>query len=135
MAATITVSIWHNVTRDAHGRRIGFDGFRPGDQMVKVFTYQTDPDGRSVEEIAEDAFAMFNDAPRGEGGHALACRYRQRRLRSLSFPGKSLCCPRSCCPHPSAVWPWIDLETEVQAEAVSRYEQLRNGSAGQETRR
>ncbi len=62
MAATITVSIWHNVTRDAHGRRTGFDGFAPGDQMVKVFTYQTDATGRSVEEIAEDAFAAYAGA-------------------------------------------------------------------------
>ena len=82
--AMLTVSIWHNVTRDPEGRHTGFGGFTPGDQMVKVFTYNTPASGRSPQEIAEDAFAAFNDAPSSGEAAALARQYRQRRLRSLS---------------------------------------------------
>jgi hypothetical protein len=84
----LTVSIWHNVTRDPEGRHAGFSGFTPGDQMVKVFTYDTPATGRSPVGIAEDAFAAFNDAPRSGEAAVLARQYRQRRLRSLSFSGK-----------------------------------------------
>jgi hypothetical protein len=80
----LTVSIWHNVTRDPEGRHAGFAGFTPGDEMVKVFTYDTPASGRSPAGIAEDAFAAFNDAPLTEETAALARQYRQRRLRSLS---------------------------------------------------
>jgi len=103
MTSTITVSIWHNVTRDPQGRHAGCSGFTPGDQMVRVFAYQTDPRGRGPAQIAEDA--AFNDAPRDAETAELARQYRQRRLRSLSFPGNSPCCIRSCCLHHRAVWP------------------------------
>jgi hypothetical protein len=82
--AMLTISIWHNVTRDPEGPHTGFSGFTPGDQMVKVFTYDTPASGRSPQEIAEDAFAAFNDAPSSGEAAALARQYRQRRLRSLS---------------------------------------------------
>jgi hypothetical protein len=36
MTGMITVTIWHNVTRDAAGRHTGPLGFTPGDQMVKA---------------------------------------------------------------------------------------------------
>jgi hypothetical protein len=40
--------------------------------------------------------AICNGHP--PGTHAdLTRRYYERELRSLSFPGKRLCCPRSCC--------------------------------------
>jgi hypothetical protein len=84
MTAILTVSIWHNVTRDPEGRHTGFGGFTPGDQMVKVFTYDPPAGGCSPAGIAEDAFAAFNDAPRSGEAAALARQYRQRRLRSLS---------------------------------------------------
>jgi hypothetical protein len=105
MTAMLTVSIWHNVTRDPEGRHAGFGGFTPGDQMVKVFTYDTPATGLSPAGIAEDAFAAFNDAPRSDEAAALARQYRQRRLRSLSFPGNAPCCSRSCCLHRRAMWP------------------------------
>jgi hypothetical protein len=82
--ATVTVSVWHNVTRDSAGRPTGYFGFTPGDLMVKVFTYDTQTRGRHAEDIAEDAFAAFNDFPRDGEGEALARRYRARRLRSVS---------------------------------------------------
>ena len=47
MTGMITVTIWHNVTHDDAGRRTGPLGFTPGDQMVKVFTYQAEPRGRA----------------------------------------------------------------------------------------
>jgi hypothetical protein len=105
MNGTITVSIWHNVTRDDAGRHTGYDGFTPGDRMVRVFTYDAPARGRSPARIAEDAFAAFNDAPGSDEAADLAGQYRQRRLRSLSFPGNSPCCIRSCCLHRRAVWP------------------------------
>jgi len=82
--ATVTVSVWHNVTRDGAGRPTGYFGFTPGDLMVKVFTYDTQVRGRHAEDIAENAFAAFNDFPRDSEGQNLARQYRARRLRSVS---------------------------------------------------
>jgi hypothetical protein len=97
----ITVSIWHNVAHDAEGRHTAMlDGYQPGHPMVRVFAYQADPCGRSPE-----AVAIFNDHPADAVSAELACVYYQRRLRSLSFPGNSPCCIRSCCLHRRAVWP------------------------------
>jgi hypothetical protein len=42
----ITITIFHNVARDRGGRPTGMlDGYRPGDPVVRVFTYQADPAG------------------------------------------------------------------------------------------
>ena len=82
--ATVTVSVWHNVTRDSAGRPTGYFGFTPGDLMVKVFTYDAQVRGRHPEDIAEDAFAAFNDHPGTAEGQNLARQYRARRLRSVS---------------------------------------------------
>jgi hypothetical protein len=79
------------------------DGYQPGDPVVRVFAYQASP-GRSAEEIAEEAFAIFNDHPGDAAGAELACAYYGRRLRSLSFPGNRRCCSRSCCFNRCAVW-------------------------------
>ena len=96
--AGITVTIWHNVAFDDQGRHTAMlDGYQPGDPVVRVFAYQATP-GRAAEEIAEEAFAIFNDHPADAAGADLACAYYGRRLRSLSFPGNSPCCRRSCCP-------------------------------------
>ena len=82
--AEITVTIWHNVAFDGQGRHTAMlDGYQPGDPVVRVFAYQVSP-GRAAEEIAEEAFAIFNDHPRDAAGAELACAYYQRRLRSLS---------------------------------------------------
>ena len=123
MTAMLTVSIWHNVTRDPQGRHTGFGGFTPGDQMVKVFTYDTPASGRSPAGIAEDAFAAFNEAPLSEEAAALARQYRQRRLRSLSFPGKSLCCSRSCCFRRRVVW--LQVAVTMPAKRASSSEESR----------
>ena len=99
----ITVTIWHNAARDGEGRHTGMlEGYQPGDPMVRVFTYQADPGG-SPEEIAEEAFAIFNGQPRHARDTDLARRYYERRLRPLSFPGNRPCCPRSCCTRRSVV--------------------------------
>jgi hypothetical protein len=86
MTAMLTVSIWHNVTRDPEGRHTGFGGFTPGDEMVKVFTYDLPPGGRrDLTALAENAFAIGNGAPGLDGRAAeLAARYARRMLRSLS---------------------------------------------------
>ena len=82
---SVTVSIWHNVARDQAGRHTApLDGFTPGDPMVRVFTYQATPRGRSPEAIAEDAFALANGHPRDDETARLSRLYYQRRLRSLS---------------------------------------------------
>jgi hypothetical protein len=81
---TITVTIWHNVAVDGQGHHTGMlEGYQPGDPMVRVFTYQTDPAG-GPEEIAEEAFAICNGHPRDARGTDLARRYYERELRSLS---------------------------------------------------
>jgi len=86
--AEITVTIWHNVAFDGQGRHAAMlDGYQPGDPVVRVFAFQTDPE-RPAEEIAEAAFAIFNDDPRDAAGAELACAYYGRRLRSWSFPGR-----------------------------------------------
>ena len=59
------------------------DGYQPGDPVVRVFAYQASP-GRPAEEIAAEAFAIFNDHPADAAGAELACAYYGRRLRSLS---------------------------------------------------
>ena len=83
--AKITVTIWHNVAHDAEGRHPAMlDGYQPGDPVVAVFTYQADPAGRTAEQIADEAFDIFNDHPRDPDGADLACAYYGRRLRSLS---------------------------------------------------
>jgi hypothetical protein len=82
--AMITVTIWHNVARDAEGRPAAMlRGYQPGDPVVRVFTYQAAAAG-SPEEIAEEAFAICNGHPRDTAGEDLARRYYQRELRSLS---------------------------------------------------
>jgi hypothetical protein len=89
----ITVTIWHNVATDQDGRHTGMlDGYQPGDPMVRVFTYQADPAG-TPEEIAAEAFGIFNGHPRDAHGADLTRRYYQRRLRSLSFPGNRAVLP------------------------------------------
>jgi hypothetical protein len=83
------------------------DGYQPGDPVVRVFTYQADPAGRTAEQIADEAFDTFNDHPRDPDGADLARVYYERRLRSLSFPGMKLCCQvvlRLQSLHPCAVW-------------------------------
>jgi hypothetical protein len=90
--AMITVTIWHNVAHDGEGRPTAMlDGYRPGDPMVRVFTYQADPAGRPREEIAEEAFdTLQRPSQEPRGGKELArLYYRHRLLRSLSFPGSS----------------------------------------------
>ena len=70
--AKITVTIWHNVAFDGQGRHTAMlDGYQPGDPMVPVFAYQADP-GRPAEEIADEAFDIFNDHPRDAAGAELA---------------------------------------------------------------
>ena len=102
----ITLTIWHNVARDGQDRPTGMlDGYRPGDPVVRVFTYQADPTGRDPEQIAEEAFAICNGHASDAGGADLSRRYYERELRSLSFPGNSPCCSRSCCLQHCAVWP------------------------------
>jgi len=83
--AGIMVAIWHNVAFDDQGRHTAMlDGCQPGDPVVAVFSYQAGPTGRTAEEIAEEAFAIFNDRPADAAGAELACAYYGRRLRSLS---------------------------------------------------
>jgi hypothetical protein len=83
--AVLTVSIWHNVTRDAGGRPAGYDGYRAADEMVRVFAYDIPADGRDLAGTAEDAYAIGNAAPGLTGqAAALAARYAQRQLRSVS---------------------------------------------------
>ena len=75
--------------------------------QVRVFTYQATAGCRSPQEIADDAYEAFNADPEmlAGGQREIAARYRDRQLRSLSFPGNSPCCSKSCCLHRRAVWP------------------------------
>ena len=58
------------------------DGYRPGDPWSA--SSPTRRPGRSAEEIADEAFDIFNDHPRDPDGVGLACAYYGRGLRSLS---------------------------------------------------
>jgi hypothetical protein len=81
----ITVTIWHNVRTDADGRHLAMlDGYTPGDPMVRVFTYQAQPCGRTPEQRADRAFSAFNGYPLDAGDTDLSRAYYQRQLRSLS---------------------------------------------------
>jgi hypothetical protein len=73
------------------------DGYQPGDPTVRVFAYQAGA-GRAGEEIAEDAFAIFNDHPADAAGAELACAYYG--------PGCGRCrSPESCRVAPGRVVP------------------------------
>lgn len=78
----LTVTIWHNITADAGGHPTGMlEGYKPGDLMVRVFTYQARPAAPEV--IAEQAWAICNGHPAGTGGADLTRQYYARELRSL----------------------------------------------------
>jgi hypothetical protein len=101
----ITVTIWHNTAADEEGRHTAMlDGYRPDDPMVRVFAYQAGP-ACGPEQVTEEAFAIFNGHPHCAWANDLARVYYERELRSLSFPGNSPCCSRSCCLRRRAVWP------------------------------
>jgi hypothetical protein len=119
----ITVTIWHNVARDHEGRHTGMlDGHQPGDPMVRVFTYQATAGCRSPQERADDAYEAFNADPEmlAGGQREVAARYRDRQLRSLSFPGNSPCCGRSCCVHSRAVWPRSSSRPSAERTSCER---------------
>lgn len=84
----ITVTIWHNVASDAHGRPTGMlDGYRPGDPMVAVFTYRADPAG-GPEAVAEEAFGIFNGHPRCARDSDLSPRLLRARAEVAVVPRK-----------------------------------------------
>lgn len=96
------VTVYHNVARDDEDRHVNFFGYQPGHPLVPVFAYDIDLPGGGLPEllrISEAAFKAFNIDPEMLEGkqRELAARYRGRELRSLSFPGNSPCCSRSCC--------------------------------------
>jgi hypothetical protein len=81
----ITLTIWHNTRTDTEGRHLAMlDGYTPGDPMVRVFTYQAQPRGRTPEQIADRAYSAFNGYPLDDDDTTLARAYYQRQLRSLS---------------------------------------------------
>lgn len=65
------VTVYHNVGDDS------FSGYRPGDPLIRVFTYETPAVDDAV--ILGGAFEMFNI-----GASAVSRAYRARRLRSVS---------------------------------------------------
>jgi hypothetical protein len=82
--AGTTVTIWHNVAFDGQGRHTAMlGGYQPGDPVVRVFAYRTDP-GRPADEVADEAFDIFTGHPRDAADADLACAYDQRRLRPLA---------------------------------------------------
>lgn len=84
-AQAITVRVFHNVARDENGRMVNFVGWRPHHEMVLVFAYELPAAAKvTPQQIADEAFAMFNGFPESDAGRELTERYYQRRLRSLS---------------------------------------------------
>src|SRR5579863_2337208 len=77
------------------------DGYQPGGPVVRVFAYQTDS-GRPAEEIAGEAFAVFNDHPGDAAGAELAC----------------ACCGR-CPSRKAAVLPGVMLHPGCRPVALS----------------
>ena len=101
MTGMITVTIWHNVTRDDAGRHTG----PPGDQMVKVFTYKAELRGRTPEEIAEHAFCRFQRRRAGQRGRGPGPAVPAAAPAITVLPRKAVVLPRSCCIHHSVVLP------------------------------
>lgn len=100
----ITVTIWHNVAADEHGRETAtITGYQPGDPVTAVFAYQSDPAG-GPEAVAGEAYAIFNGHPFDGRDNDLVRAYYGRGLRALSFPGNSPCCSRSCCFEGCPLW-------------------------------
>ena len=86
--AKITVTIWHNVAFDDQGRHTAMlDGYQPGDPVVRVFAYQADP-GRSAEEIADEAFAIFTGHPQGRRRRGPGLRLRRAQAPAAGGRGR-----------------------------------------------
>lgn len=80
------VVIWHNIGTDYQGRNVGFsDGYRPGHPLVPVYQYECTTAGEP-EDVANDAFRVFNvgDDPAFGKPDPGAQRYRALGNRSLS---------------------------------------------------
>ncbi|TDD29631.1 hypothetical protein E1287_30590 [Actinomadura sp. KC06] len=76
---TVTVEVFHNVSKDAAGRPLGFDGYQQGHPVVKVFEFSMEAnEGTEPVRFAETAFQIGNEL------HELSTDYYRRRLRSLS---------------------------------------------------
>ncbi|MEU5878162.1 hypothetical protein [Spirillospora sp. NPDC047279] len=73
------VEIFHNVAKDDSGRLLGFFGYQPDHNVVKVFEYNTAPlPGYTLSDVAEDAFRV------GNGVDNKSDDYFRRELRTLS---------------------------------------------------
>lgn len=78
----ITVTIWHNVASDEHGRETAtITGYQPGDPVTAVFAYQSDPTG-GPEAVADEAYAIFNGHPFDGRDNDLVRAYYGRGLRA-----------------------------------------------------
>jgi hypothetical protein len=107
------VCIYHNVARDDHGHMINFDGYEPGQPLVLVFEADVDRGEEvPVSALAEQFWAACNLDPDMLTGRmaAIAEAYRERRLRSLSFPGRSSCCLSLCCAGRTRVLPVVQRD-------------------------
>ncbi|MFC4048336.1 hypothetical protein ACFOY4_01460 [Actinomadura syzygii] len=73
------VEIFHNVAKDQKGRPLGFSGYEPGHELVKVFEVDVEATERTdARHLAEVAFAL------GNGQTDKSEDYYARRLRSVS---------------------------------------------------
>jgi hypothetical protein len=86
-AATVKVSVFHNVETDAAGRHVGFFGYRPGHALVRVFEAEVPVgDGTEPQMLAELMFKVGNAPLEHLAGleREMAESYRSRSLRSIS---------------------------------------------------
>jgi hypothetical protein len=114
----ITVTIWHNVAVDRQGRHTAMmDGCRPGDSMVRVFAYQAAPAGRSAQEIAAEAFDIFNDHPRDAPGEKLAHLYYERRPDGADIPDSTVSAKEGGVGARAPEWDFVKRYVTATAEA------------------
>jgi hypothetical protein len=72
--SAVTVTIWHNIAHDAHGRRTAMlDGYQPGDPVVRVFAYQGSPPGAQPSRSPKrrmTSSTTIPGTPKGKSWHA-----------------------------------------------------------------
>ena len=101
-----------------------FRGYKPGHPLVRVFEAEIPDDYAGDPKLFAEAMFEIGNAPLDylTGWKLdLATEYRRRQLRSVSFPGDSSCCSRSCCSHRWIVWP--GSPSRWSAERTSRQHQ------------
>jgi hypothetical protein len=77
----INVEIYLTIGHDHHANNV--DGYQPGEHLVKVFEYTTAQNGRTITQIADQAYRIGNGVAASDEDHQLRCAYEGFLLRAV----------------------------------------------------